>query len=114
MDWFWTIVGALLAGVIIGPLARLVLPGKQDISLIGTILYNLVPAFPFVAGVALVSAIFVVVLFHPGVRQVSDAPHLDHRTGSDGGPSADPRRRWGPSGKRVGRQRVASGAPRLR
>ena len=44
MDWFWTIVGALLAGVIIGPLARLVLPGKQDISLIGTILSGAVGA----------------------------------------------------------------------
>jgi len=32
-----TIIGALLAGVIIGPLARLVLPGKQDISLFATI-----------------------------------------------------------------------------
>ncbi len=29
----WTIVGALIAGVIIGPLGRLVLPGKQNISL---------------------------------------------------------------------------------
>ena len=44
MDWFWTIIGALLAGVIIGPLARLVLPGKQDISLIGTILSGAVGA----------------------------------------------------------------------
>jgi uncharacterized membrane protein YeaQ/YmgE (transglycosylase-associated protein family) len=33
-----TIVGGLLAGVILGPLARLLRPGKQDISLIGTIL----------------------------------------------------------------------------
>ncbi|MEA2024090.1 MAG: GlsB/YeaQ/YmgE family stress response membrane protein [Actinomycetota bacterium] len=33
-----TIIGGLFAGIIIGPLGRLVLPGKQDISLIGTIL----------------------------------------------------------------------------
>jgi len=33
-----TIVGGLIMGLIIGPLGRLVLPGKQDISLIGTIL----------------------------------------------------------------------------
>lgn len=44
MDWFWTLVGALFAGLIIGPLARLVLPGKQDISMIGTILSGAVGA----------------------------------------------------------------------
>lgn len=33
-----TIIGGLLLGVIIGPLGRLVLPGKQDISLGMTIL----------------------------------------------------------------------------
>ncbi|MEN8113475.1 MAG: GlsB/YeaQ/YmgE family stress response membrane protein [Actinomycetota bacterium] len=33
-----TIIGGLLAGLIIGPLGRLVLPGKQDISLGMTIL----------------------------------------------------------------------------
>ena len=32
------IIGALIAGIIIGPLARLVLPGKQDISIGMTIL----------------------------------------------------------------------------
>lgn len=37
MDIIWTIIGALFAGLIIGPLARLVLPGKQDISLPATI-----------------------------------------------------------------------------
>jgi len=39
-----TIIGALFAGLIIGPLARLVLPGKQDISMIGTILSGAVGA----------------------------------------------------------------------
>ncbi len=33
-----TIIVGLLAGAILGPLARLLKPGKQDISLIGTIL----------------------------------------------------------------------------
>lgn len=33
-----TIVGGLILGIIIGPLGRLVLPGKQDISLGMTIL----------------------------------------------------------------------------
>jgi len=44
MDWIGTIIGALLAGLIIGPLARLVLPGKQDISLFGTIVAGAVGA----------------------------------------------------------------------
>jgi uncharacterized membrane protein YeaQ/YmgE (transglycosylase-associated protein family) len=39
-----TILMALLAGIIIGPLARLVLPGKQNISLIMTILLGAVGA----------------------------------------------------------------------
>jgi uncharacterized membrane protein YeaQ/YmgE (transglycosylase-associated protein family) len=38
MDWLSTVIGALLGGIIIGPLARLVLPGKQNISLIMTVL----------------------------------------------------------------------------
>lgn len=40
----WTIITALIAGCIIGPLARLVLPGKQDISLPMTILIGAVGA----------------------------------------------------------------------
>jgi uncharacterized membrane protein YeaQ/YmgE (transglycosylase-associated protein family) len=44
MDWVWTILGALVAGIIIGPLARLVLPGKQDISFIGTVVSGAVGA----------------------------------------------------------------------
>lgn len=38
MDVVWTIVGALVAGIIIGPLARLVLPGKQNMSMGVTIM----------------------------------------------------------------------------
>jgi uncharacterized membrane protein YeaQ/YmgE (transglycosylase-associated protein family) len=43
-DVLGTIIGGLLAGIIIGPLARLVLPGKQNISLIMTILIGAVGA----------------------------------------------------------------------
>ena len=39
-----TLIGGLLAGLIIGPLARLVLPGKQDISLIMTVVLGAVGA----------------------------------------------------------------------
>ncbi len=38
MDWLGTIIASLLAGIIIGPLARLVLPGRQNISMGMTIL----------------------------------------------------------------------------
>jgi uncharacterized membrane protein YeaQ/YmgE (transglycosylase-associated protein family) len=37
-DVLGTLVGGLVAGIIIGPLARLVLPGQQNISLPMTIL----------------------------------------------------------------------------
>ena len=39
-----TLIGGLLAGLIIGPLARLVLPGKQDISVIMTVVIGAVGA----------------------------------------------------------------------
>lgn len=38
MDVIWTIIFGLIAGLILGPLARLLIPGKQDISLGWTIL----------------------------------------------------------------------------
>lgn len=45
MDGIWaTIWQGLLAGIIIGPLARLVLPGKQGMSVIMTILIGAVGA----------------------------------------------------------------------
>lgn len=44
MEWVWVIIWGLVAGIIIGPLARLVLPGKQNISLIMTILIGAVGA----------------------------------------------------------------------
>lgn len=40
----WTILGALLAGCIIGPLARLVMPGKQNVSVFMTIVIGAVGA----------------------------------------------------------------------
>lgn len=43
-DVLSTIVWGLVAGIIIGPLARLVLPGKQDISLLMTIVIGAVGA----------------------------------------------------------------------
>lgn len=43
-DVLATILWGLLAGIIIGPLARLVLPGKQNISLIVTIVLGAVGA----------------------------------------------------------------------
>ncbi len=49
-----TILLALVAGVIIGPLARLVLPGRQNISLVMTVVLGAVGAL---AGSAIYSAI---------------------------------------------------------
>jgi uncharacterized membrane protein YeaQ/YmgE (transglycosylase-associated protein family) len=49
-----TILLALLAGIIIGPLARLVLPGRQNISLLMTVILGAVGAL---AGSAIYSAI---------------------------------------------------------
>ena len=43
--WIWMIIVSLLAGIIFGPLARLVLPGKQNISLGWTILGGGIGAF---------------------------------------------------------------------
>jgi uncharacterized membrane protein YeaQ/YmgE (transglycosylase-associated protein family) len=44
VSWITTIIGALFAGVVIGPLARLVMPGKQNVSLIMTIVVGAVGA----------------------------------------------------------------------
>lgn len=45
MEWVGVIIGALLAGCIVGPLARLFMPGKQDISIWMTILLGAIGAF---------------------------------------------------------------------
>jgi uncharacterized membrane protein YeaQ/YmgE (transglycosylase-associated protein family) len=44
MEWLAIIVGALIAGLIIGPLARLVMPGRQDIGILGTIVAGAIGA----------------------------------------------------------------------
>jgi uncharacterized membrane protein YeaQ/YmgE (transglycosylase-associated protein family) len=44
MDVVGTLVGGLAAGVIIGPLARLVMPGRQNVSIIMTIVIGAVGA----------------------------------------------------------------------
>ena len=41
---FATILSALVAGIIIGPLARLVLPGRQNISMVMTVVLGAVGA----------------------------------------------------------------------
>jgi uncharacterized membrane protein YeaQ/YmgE (transglycosylase-associated protein family) len=38
----WTIIGAIIAGLIIGALGRLILPGKQNISILMTIVIGVV------------------------------------------------------------------------
>ncbi len=49
-----TILSALVAGIIIGPLARLVLPGRQNISLVMTVVLGAVGAL---AGSAIFHAV---------------------------------------------------------
>ena len=49
-----TILSALVAGIIIGPLARLVLPGRQNISLVMTVVLGAVGAL---AGSAIFTAL---------------------------------------------------------
>ncbi|KQZ89099.1 transglycosylase [Phycicoccus sp. Root563] len=76
-----TIIGAIIAGLIIGALARLVLPGKQNISVLVTIILGILGSLvgslivyqlgynnsnggfkiiPFLAGVV-VAAVFIVI-----------------------------------------------------
>lgn len=38
MAWVGVIIGALILGAIVGALARLLIPGKQDIGILATIL----------------------------------------------------------------------------
>lgn len=76
-----TIIGAIIAGLIIGALARLVLPGKQNISVLVTIILGILGSLvgswlvyqlgynnsnggfeiiPFLAGIVL-AAVFIVI-----------------------------------------------------
>ncbi len=45
MSWFVDIVWAIIGGAIIGILARLVLPGRQNISMLVTVLVGIIAAF---------------------------------------------------------------------
>jgi uncharacterized membrane protein YeaQ/YmgE (transglycosylase-associated protein family) len=44
IDLMWTLVGALVAGTIVGGLARLLLPGRQDMSAFATVAVGIVAA----------------------------------------------------------------------
>lgn len=44
MDLIGTLVGGLIAGIVIGPLARLALPGRQDLSVGMTVVLGAVGA----------------------------------------------------------------------
>jgi uncharacterized membrane protein YeaQ/YmgE (transglycosylase-associated protein family) len=35
--FMWTVIGAIFVGIVVGALARLYLPGRQDISMLATI-----------------------------------------------------------------------------
>lgn len=49
-----TVIAALILGIVVGPLARLLLPGKQDINMVMTVLLGAVGAL---AGSIIVSAV---------------------------------------------------------
>jgi uncharacterized membrane protein YeaQ/YmgE (transglycosylase-associated protein family) len=42
--FMWTIIGAIVVGAIVGSLARLILPGRQDISIAATITVGFIAA----------------------------------------------------------------------
>ena len=67
MDWISTIIVALLAGLILGPLARLLVPGKQNIGIVMTVLVG--------AGAALVGGIIATAL---GVGETSGIDWIKH------------------------------------
>ena len=45
MEWLWIIVVSLLAGLILGPIGRLLVPGEQKIGIMKTILVGAAAAF---------------------------------------------------------------------
>jgi uncharacterized membrane protein YeaQ/YmgE (transglycosylase-associated protein family) len=67
MDWLSTIIVALLAGVIIGPLGRLFAPGEQKIGIVLTILVG--------AGAALLGGIVATAL---GVGETGGIDWIKH------------------------------------
>ncbi len=42
--WMGTIIGAIILGVVVGGVARLILPGRQNISTLATVLVGFVAA----------------------------------------------------------------------
>ena len=91
------LIAALVAGVIVGPLARLILPGKQNISIIATILVGIIAAFvmtmTFLPAVRLLLdrraarhvALDAGSCREPPTGSVSAAPYATHRFGGLGG-----------------------------
>ena len=68
MEWISTIIVALLAGLILGALARLLVPGKQNIGILMTILVG--------AGAALVGGIIATALGVGETRGIDWIRHL--------------------------------------
>ena len=87
---FWTVITAIILGAVIGGLARLVLPGRQSISLLVTVILGILGSLvgswlvyqfgygdsegfewiPFVAGVAAAAALIVLYGLVTGKKQV--------------------------------------------
>lgn len=68
MDWVSTIIVALLAGIILGPLARALAPGRQNIGLGMTILVG--------AGAALLGGVLATALGVGETRGIDWIKHL--------------------------------------
>jgi uncharacterized membrane protein YeaQ/YmgE (transglycosylase-associated protein family) len=86
----WTIITAIIGGLIIGALARLVMPGKQNIGIVMTIVLGVVGSFlgswicyrvfgytnenggwrviPFIVGVAIAAVLIAIYLAVTGRR----------------------------------------------
>jgi uncharacterized membrane protein YeaQ/YmgE (transglycosylase-associated protein family) len=45
MSWLWSVISSIIFGAVIGALARLILPGRQNISVPMTIIAGMVAAF---------------------------------------------------------------------
>ncbi len=81
MGVIWAIIVGLIMGLILGPLARMIIPGKQDISLLGTVLVG--------AGAAILGGIIAGWLASENPR----APTGSSSSSSSAGGGRDPRLR---------------------
>lgn len=45
MSWFFDVLWAIIGGAIVGILARLILPGRQNISMVMTVIVGILAAF---------------------------------------------------------------------